>query len=108
MGTWSRPYEDVYQALAHEFADPASPTDARTAKHRRAFLQFRLARLCAALRHRAPIASAGNSILIYDLTAQEIAQALTGPPAELADTPQVDGLDELEARRESIKGLAPR
>jgi tetratricopeptide (TPR) repeat protein len=48
-----------------------------------AFNLLQAGRLRAFLRHRAPDASVGGSILVYRLTAVDLERALRGPPAEL-------------------------
>jgi hypothetical protein len=45
--------------------------------------KLRIARLCAYLRHRTPVAQPGYSILVYRLTDEEAHQAVLGPPVEL-------------------------
>jgi len=53
-----------------------------------AFKELRFGRLCAWLRHgRAPEANINHTILIWNLSQQEIDDALYGPPAELAEAP---------------------
>jgi len=49
-------------------------------------------RLCAYLRHRAPIAQIGHSIFVFDLTDDDLRRALYGPPAELEKDACVTGL----------------
>ncbi|MDQ6807963.1 MAG: hypothetical protein M3Z64_00825, partial [Verrucomicrobiota bacterium] len=102
MGAWAAPYESLYQLLRSEFAPPAPPAaDPGRAARLLFFRQLRFARLCSALRHRVPIAEAGSSILLFDVSDAELAQALDGPPVELVPEPQVDGLDQLEARNKA-------
>jgi hypothetical protein len=50
------------------------------------FLSLRFGRLCAFLRQREPDDDIGYSILIYDLTAKDIQDALFGPPVWLDPT----------------------
>jgi len=52
----------------------------------------RMARLCAFLRKRKAYDSVGHSIFIYRLGADELDQALYGPPAELHPDRGVKGL----------------
>lgn len=59
---------------------PPTPDDLAVA----AFNILQAGRLKAFLRHRAPDASIGGSILVHRLRAADIEQALHGPPAELA------------------------
>lgn len=59
--------------------DEATPHDLATY----AFTVLQAARLRAYLRHRAPDASVGGSILIFSLSEAELQAALTEPPAEL-------------------------
>jgi 4-amino-4-deoxy-L-arabinose transferase-like glycosyltransferase len=114
MGTWCEPYERQYRAAGHELqrlhqmiADgtPASSSfggrSAEAWARRIAeFHQIQLARLCAALRHQKPVADAGHSILIFDVSDQAVKQAIYGPPAELLPASQVIGVD--RARSENL------
>lgn len=95
FGRWRASYERIYQQLRVEMesARPGSTegplgTSAEPSAERFAlFDQFRFARLCAFLRRRGPDDEVGFSILIYRLTAQDIREALEGPPAELEREP---------------------
>ena len=86
MGAWTRQYEDAYRTFRAAAEHGADPTD------RRAYARLRFARLCAMLRHRAPTADVGHSILIYDLSDEDLRMALDGPPAEFFAESQVLGL----------------
>ena len=91
-GPWTPQYESAYQSILHnaqvfERLRRDSQADQRLVRGRAAeiegqmlmFEHLRLARLCAHLRRRQPDAYAGYSILIYDVTAAELNQALSGP-----------------------------
>jgi 4-amino-4-deoxy-L-arabinose transferase-like glycosyltransferase len=98
-GHWSALYEKHYQEILQTVPrlwetrnDPearkqfvSSVTDKDLAQTIWIFDQFQLARLCAYLRQREPDDSAGYSILIYRLSAEDIQRALEGPVAELVD-----------------------
>lgn len=99
MGIWARPYEEIYQALRPEFERTPPPVstaglDAKKFERARFYSELRFARLCAALRHRAPQGAPGYSILVFDLSDDEVARALSGPPPELAERPQVTGIEQ--------------
>ncbi|HWY40971.1 MAG TPA: glycosyltransferase family 39 protein [Chthoniobacterales bacterium] len=101
IGQWSRSYEKRYQSALAEverYRFTASNPSARVAlvasdgavswvKKIRTFERLRFERLCAYLRHRAPDAQVGYSILVFDLTDKDVDQALYGAPLEL--TPDV-------------------
>jgi hypothetical protein len=61
------------------------------ARKRAKLEQLQFARLCAYLRHHAPIARIGYSIFAFNLDDDEINLALYGPPAELASNDRVAG-----------------
>jgi hypothetical protein len=99
-GAWNPAYEDQYQRLRQiwtEFSTQLQdPVRARAVEEsgsqtllqvNLAYRDMMLGRLCAYLRqHRRehpPDDEVGYSILIYHLTDQEVAVALSGPPAEL-------------------------
>ena len=97
MGRWSQPYEDAYTRALGEIAryrKSSGDPDARAQLIKtegaerwlnkiQAFEALRFARLCAALRKRAPIAKIGHSIFVYSLSNREVDLALYGPPVEL-------------------------
>jgi Dolichyl-phosphate-mannose-protein mannosyltransferase len=101
MGQWSQPYEDAYtKALAEmvryrrSSGDPEARAQLIKAEGAerwlnkiQAFEALRLARLCADLRKREPIAKIGYSIFVYSLSNHDVDLALYGPPAELV--PQI-------------------
>lgn len=58
----------------------------------RRFGELRFGRLCLYLRHRAPDAQIGYSILIYRLSDDEIETALMEPPVELHEDSEVKGV----------------
>jgi hypothetical protein len=100
LGPWCTVAEQRYRAIRREFA--AYEQARRVARDRAAFLRqypdnvwakeyaafekLRFGRLCAWLRHHgAPIATIGNSILVWRLDEAELRAALFGPPAEMDD-----------------------
>lgn len=99
IGPWCTAYERRYRmtlAGDHLYRDQRAPTAAMeiangisisSGQKMNEFQRMRLARLCAYLRHHEPIAQIGYSILVFDLSDEEIDRAVFGPPAEL--TPQV-------------------
>ena len=103
FGPWNRRYEQLYQdGLKHldvfkRMAGGQFPSRggalaglpyAAWLRRYRDFDALRFARLCAWLRHhRDPDGDAGHSILIWNLDAAELNDALHGPPAELAAAP---------------------
>ncbi len=103
LGGWAEGYERTYQRLLtvmSRYGATAGDPAARAAllagdgarywqEHLQLLDALRFARLCAALRHRPPDGDAGYSILIFDLTDQEVQQALYGPPAEVFPQPRV-------------------
>jgi dolichyl-phosphate-mannose-protein mannosyltransferase len=96
-GRWSVPYEQKYQTALSEiqrYRSTASDPTARVSliardgaltwgKKIHIFERLRFERLCAYLRHRAPDAQVGYSILVFDLTDEDVDQALYGAPVEL-------------------------
>jgi 4-amino-4-deoxy-L-arabinose transferase-like glycosyltransferase len=100
-GPWAQPYEDAYQAdVAAMRAIAAVGDQEERARRTRDFVgreldrfeQLRFARLCAFLRQREPDDEVGYSILVYRLSARDVAQALEGPPAELVPQVAIEGL----------------
>src|SRR4029077_17074272 len=101
IGPWSRIYEQQYQvalAQVERYRATASNPSARVAlvandgavswvKKIRTYERLRFERLCAYLRHRSPDAQVGYSIFVFDLTDEDVDQALYGAPGEL--TPDV-------------------
>ena len=97
LGQWCVPYEQHYQAAAAEirqYHDAASDPASRVAmiandgalnwaKKFKDFDRLQFERLCAYLRHRAPIAQIGYSVFVFELTDDDANRALYGPPAEL-------------------------
>jgi hypothetical protein len=93
-GPWSAAYEKDYQRLSRWFTrfvqnpDPANARDLDGTPMTRpqaldrllALEQLRFGRLCHYLRDRAPDAEVGYSILIFNLTDDDIRRALAGPP----------------------------
>lgn len=81
-GRWNRDYEARYRTALAEIQQPAADEmEARLLSEN--YQCLRTARLMAFLRHREPLDEIGYSILIYDLTNEDVRIALTGPPAEL-------------------------
>ena len=66
---------------------PAKPETAEQTEARTAYCYGQYLRLLAYLRHRPPNANIGYSILIFRLTAEEIAEALNAQPVELYERP---------------------
>ncbi|MGE3243248.1 MAG: ArnT family glycosyltransferase [Pirellulales bacterium] len=73
-GPWTEKSEKIYQQLRAEMS--ASTTDPAGLEY---FDSLRLARLCAYLRQREPDDTIGYSILIYELSADDLEQALRQP-----------------------------
>jgi hypothetical protein len=96
QGKWAQSYENAYQsglAWLRTFQDIGDGTRGASLEiarpelrqeRIRIFQELRFARLCAYLRYREPDATAGYSILIYRLTADDLCAALDGLPVELA------------------------
>jgi len=99
IGPWCTAYERRYRMILagdHLYRDQRAPTAAMqiangisisSAQKVNEFQRMRLARLCAYLRHHEPVAQIGYSILVFDLSDEQINRAVFGPPAELM--PQV-------------------
>jgi hypothetical protein len=95
-GPWTARYESTYQELRSAARPLMSedPGERRQAIVSRPpgvwpdllqrFEEYRFCRLAAFLRHRAPDAEINYSILVYHLSANEVASALDGPAPELA------------------------
>jgi hypothetical protein len=106
IGAWSLTYEQQYQRALGQierYQGTASNPPARVAliandgalswaRKIHVFERLRSERLCAYLRHRAPIAQIGYSIFVFDLTDDDVRRALYGPPAELEKDACVMGL----------------
>ncbi|MBA3273763.1 MAG: hypothetical protein H0T11_07810, partial [Chthoniobacterales bacterium] len=92
---WSQSYETIYQGVREQLLsrdESRVPPQPNFWQERvQLYHALRFARLCAALRHREPDAHAGYSILIFNLTDAEVANAVEGPPVELFPQLQVDG-----------------
>jgi hypothetical protein len=97
-GRWNKAYEERYQAGRRLFEGTASGetpghnsgrelTATELSRARSVYEYAKYLRLLAYLRHRPPEDNVGYSILIFRLTADEIDQALNGPPAELDEKP---------------------
>jgi hypothetical protein len=103
FGPWNRVYENAYQTTLqnldlseHTAGDSATlgawlqqqPGQSWPEQYG-ALEALRFSRLCGWLRatHRPPDAEVGHSILIWKLDAQDLHDALWGPPLELQDAP---------------------
>ncbi|HXC01196.1 MAG TPA: glycosyltransferase family 39 protein [Opitutaceae bacterium] len=103
FGPWNRAYENAYQTTLQNL-DLSEPTAGDSAtlgawlqqqpgqswpEQYGALEALRFNRLCGWLRatHRPPDAEVGYSILIWKLDAQDLHDALWGPPLELYDAP---------------------
>jgi hypothetical protein len=98
MGPWCVPYEQHYQRLRPEaleyLKEPRDPALLDSPEIRAAlsfFNHLQFARLCATLRHRTPSGDAGHSILLFDLSEDDVKLALEGRPGELAPRMDVAG-----------------
>lgn len=93
FGPWRPSHEARYQELRGEFratlerfaqAGSGLKIPADQWSRLQLFEQLRFNRLCAHLRRREADARVTNSLLLYELSAAELAAALDGPPAETA------------------------
>jgi hypothetical protein len=105
IGPWSQTYEQQYQtalASVERYRNTAPDPAARVAlvanggavswvRKIRDFERLRFERLCAYLRHHAPVAQIGYSIFVFNLSDEEINHALYGSPAELTADIRVSG-----------------
>jgi hypothetical protein len=82
QGKWKNEYETVYQASMEQMRNSQMLDPAEQTKLRRGLENLRFARLCAYLRHGEPIATAGHSILIFQVSANDLHAAFNGPPPE--------------------------
>jgi hypothetical protein len=93
-GPWTREHERVYQSLLARYdqlirrseSSPGwagVPFEEDAEEGIQLLDALRFCRLCAWLRLREPADRVGYSILIYQLTDEDIRRALFGPPAEL-------------------------
>jgi hypothetical protein len=101
-GRWNRTYEHTYQENAKEVqtfvTSDAAARGQLIAKFGEPYWaqQFavyehaRLARLTSFLRQREPDYQVNYSILIYQLSADDVKRAVEGPPIELDETPSRD------------------
>src|SRR4029079_5879509 len=103
-GRWSEEYEATYQQLAAKVRRLRT----LTAEERKSLLSgkaaaawqnmfqsyehARFARLTSFLRQREPESEINYSILIYQLSSDDIRQAVDGPPVELRGVPDFRGL----------------
>lgn len=87
-GPWSPRYETAYQKLSTWFSNTDLTQDPATGEHmdpvtvKRRLIELenlRFGRLCHSLQNRKPLAIAGNSILIFRLSSQDIIHALSDP-----------------------------
>lgn len=82
-GRWNAGYEQAYQAARARHRAPARLLPTERAANRRLLDRLRAARLMAWLRQREPAHRIGYSILVYELSDDDVRQALDGPPAEM-------------------------
>jgi hypothetical protein len=104
LGPWNERFERMYQTL-YALVKPLLNDDLAVrdeALHRHPanewaitldyFDQFRFARLTAFLRKREPLDTVNGSIVVYRLSAADLAVAVDGPPPELGeDLPVLSG-----------------
>ena len=83
-GKWTREYEAEYRLALTQAVHRGDLTTNESGTNNEALQRLRFARLCSYLRQREPLANVGNSILVFQLSQQELDQALYGPPPELA------------------------
>lgn len=107
-GPWRLSLERVYQSLHREVApiyasariDPATGRTLASANEWTQkidlFDELRFARLCAYLRARTPAARITPAVFVFVLTADELNEALDGPPL-FAPDPSIKGLSLLPA-----------
>jgi hypothetical protein len=82
QGKWKKEYETVYQAGMERMRNSQTLAPKQQTELRRGLENLRFARLCAYLRHRQPIATAGHSILVFQLSGDDLRAAFDGPPPE--------------------------
>ena len=95
MGPWCTLYEQRYQSALAEIRAAEGMQSAQgvvrisnaagnlPAQRIKEFQRMRFSRLCAYFRHREPVARIGYSILVFDMSDEEVDEAISGPPAEL-------------------------
>jgi 4-amino-4-deoxy-L-arabinose transferase-like glycosyltransferase len=89
-GPWRIEYEKAYQVLAGRVPSLALDTP-RGAQAFRLFELLRFSRLCAYLRMRQPDAWITPNVLVYELDAGGLTEALFGPPPTLVDKASIPG-----------------
>ena len=99
LGYWNPTFEQGYQIVRRSVGPLLSGSEASRAATLNerpipewvalmsAYEHLRFARLTSYLRQRAPDANLHGSILVYRLTADDVARALDGPPPELKPEP---------------------
>lgn len=103
IGPWCTQYEDAYKTALAGLREYRSAAAAKImpigneeaiplARKMKNLEELQVARLCAYLRHRAPMAQIGYSIFVFDLSNEELNRTLYGPPVELSPTASVRGL----------------
>jgi hypothetical protein len=103
IGPWCVQYEDAYLAALAGLREYRSAATTRItpigneepsplARKMKKLEALQIARLFAYLRHRAPIAQISYSMFVFDLSNEELNQALYGPPVELKPSGCVRGL----------------
>ena len=99
-GPWRQSHETRYLELRGEFraalerfaqAGSGLKIPAEQWSRLQLFEQLRFNRLCAHLRRREPDSRVTNGLLVYELSAADLAAALDGPPAETAPADAVLG-----------------
>lgn len=109
FGPWRPSLEAAFQELTREMqrleahmADRASfervlesEGRANWARKIRIYDHLRFGRLCAWLRTREPTDRITPAMLVYELSAQDLAAALVGPPAELREGEAIKGVSRL-------------
>lgn len=103
IGPWCRQYEDAYRTALAGLREYRSAAASKTtpitneeaiplARKMKKLEELQIARLCAYLRHRAPIARIGYSMFVFDLSDEQLKCALYGPPVELKPSGCLRGL----------------
>jgi Dolichyl-phosphate-mannose-protein mannosyltransferase len=109
MGPWRPRYEEAYQRLDPQMRQavaragngdaPHRPTDrddARLSSAIRLWDALRFSRLCAYLRHRPPDGRITYGMLVFELSEQDLRNALEGPPAELVAGVAIRGTEGMD------------
>jgi hypothetical protein len=78
-GPWDPPKEARYRQLLNQMVEDAKEHRAMTEQEGNTFEEFQFARLCHYLRGKQPIEELNYTFLIFQLTDDEVTQALYGP-----------------------------